>query len=1162
MKKKFKKIYTYLNKLKDFIINGSQSEGYVELINPQLISGWVKSDKLKFHEIRLIDNDNVLASTPINIFRNDVNNKFNLNRATGFNLQLKKINKIILDPKLIAITADGKNSYEIKLTHTKESFKDKLTKLLNSNLLFCKGKIHSLSSDGQVLGWAFSPSEKKEIDIWLQTIQGKPIKVKCNQSLHKLPLSALNENQFQLPLNCAINFNLNDLVNKEQVKELIFTFDKEGFYPLETTRRLFIGDKNSSLSIDVLSRGSAKFVNYIKSLEKITEKSDVKRWLPWRLIAKKYDLSKSNSKLTYNNIYLEQYQNTFYNEGTSIRSLLENYDVSSISDSIRDYFDDEYYSAYEDLKDCDDVDLLEHYIVFGKDETHRNPNAIFNTNKFLNLYPWVKKFNIQPFFLFINWPEQFIEFKNNILFRSEIISNEPFSREMHNWALHDPKKYRDKNNLNYKRILYLTEEISSIERRIKPKLDNLKIHFVIPDFSKGSGGHMTIFRLISHLESFGHKVFIWIKDYKFSNHPEGPAVDIKRDFLDINADVFELNSHFAFVSGDAIVATSWDTVELVKAQESFNDKFYLVQDFEPLFYPTGSQSLKSEETYKSELKTICASKWLDKTMREKYNKTSCYFDLSFNKEIFDNSNFKIDKEIKLKDKDVIRIAFYGRIFTERRAVELALDGLEELGKYGYNICLEIFGIEKNEIKIPDNIEGVDNGILSSFELSKIYKYCDIGIAFSATNYSLVPPEMMASGLPVLELSTESNRIIYPENVVKFAEPNPLSISNSLRELIENDDQRNLIINNAYKWITKSSWEKSFKGVAKFIQNEVQNAIKNKDLCHSFYERYKKNNYEVKKVSEIKNCLVSVVIPTYNGGNLLNEVIDKLLKQEVDFNYEILVIDSSSNDNSIESIEIDKRISIYSISQKDFQHGKTRNLAVSLSKGEFVAFLTQDALPFNNFWLKNIVKPLISDEDTCAVFGKHIAHKSHSFLTKNSLHDFFYNFKKPFKYRMDDDLTKYFSEIPSKRQFLHYYSDNNSCLRKSYWESFPYQDVDYGEDQLWADWIIKCNKTKAFAYNAIVYHSHDYSIEQEFERCYTEAQFFLKYFGYNISQNRYEIEVGLEKEAKKFILEYEKNYKKKKVNKNHHLNLIRIKREAYKLGVEDMINEILQSKLKE
>ena len=710
MKKQLKKIYTNLSKLKDLRIKGSKSEGYVELINPQLISGWVKNDKLKFHEIRLIDNDNILASSPINIFRDDVANKFNLNRATGFNLQLKKINKVTLNPKLIAITADGKNSYEIKLTYRGESFKDKLIKLLNSNLLFCKGKIHGLSNDGQVLGWAFSASEKKEIDIWLQTIQGKPIKVKCNQSLHKLPLSAFNENYYQLPLNCAINFNLNDLVNKERVKELIFTFDKEGFYPLETTRRLFIGDKNSILSTDALLKGSEKFVNYIKSLEKITEKSDVKRWLPWRLIAKNYALSESNSKLTFNDIYLEQYQNTFYNEGINTLSLLKNYDVSSICESIRDYFDFEYYRSYEDLKNLDDEKLLQHYVVHGRDEINRNPNAIFDTKKFFNLYPWIKKININPLFLFINWPEQFIEFKNNILLRSKIISNEPFSRKRYNWTLHDSEKYRDKNNLNYKRILYLTGKISSIERRIKPKLDNLKIHFVIPDFSKGSGGHMTIFRLISHLESFGHKVFIWIKDYKFSNHPEGPAVDIKRHFLDINADVFELNSHFAFVCGDAIVATSWDTVELVKAQESFNDKFYLVQDFEPLFYPKGSQSLKSEETYKSELKTICASKWLDKTMREKYNKTSCYFDLSFNNEIFDNSNFKIDKEIKFKDKDVIRIAFYGRIFTERRAVELALDGLEELGKYGYNICLEIFGIEKNEIKIPDNIEGVDNGV--------------------------------------------------------------------------------------------------------------------------------------------------------------------------------------------------------------------------------------------------------------------------------------------------------------------------------------------------------------------------------------------------------------------------------------------------------------------
>ena len=184
------------------------------------------------------------------------------------------------------------------------------------------------------------------------------------------------------------------------------------------------------------------------------------------------------------------------------------------------------------------------------------------------------------------------------------------------------------------------------------------------------------------------------------------------------------------------------------------------------------------------------------------------------------------------------------------------------------------------------------------------------------------------------------------------------------------------------------------------------------------------------------------------------------------------------------------------------------------------------------------------------------------MTKNSIKNFFDKFEKPYKYRMDDDLTRYFSEIPSKRQFLHYYSDNNSCLRKSYWESFPYQDVDYGEDQMWADWIIKCNKTKAFAHNAIVYHSHDYSKDEEFERCYTEAKFFLKYFGYDLSQNRLELENGLEDEAKKFIYDYKKFYKKEKVNKKLHLDLIRMKREAYKLATDDMINEILKTKLED
>ena len=1152
---------SFLSKLN--LKKGQKSFGFVELITPEVISGWVLNKDTNFLEVRLIDNEKVLASTLINIFREDVSAQFNVNQPTGFNLKLDSLiaKENLNDPKLIAINSNGKTTFEIKLTHNNEFFKDKLSKLLNSDFLGCKGKVFSISDEGRIIGWAYNTKEKKEIEIWLQSGQSIPIRVKCDLSLYKLPLSDFNEDYSQLPLTCGINLTLNECEKKLNTKELVFTFDKEGIYPLEMKTRLFISNNSFSYISKGLSKGSKNLINYLTNLEAINQKSSEKNWLPWRFIAKSSEWNDPNEKLNYSDIFLKEYLKKYHKYGENILSYLKETNIEKITQGIKNYFDYDYYRSYSDLKNLSDEKLLEHYVVHGKNELNRNPNAVFDTSKFVSLYPWITQLNINPLFLFINWPEQFIEFKDNILYRSKIISNEPFSRKNYSWALHDSQKLKDKNHFEYRRILNLVENISANERKIKPDLNNLKIHFIIPDFSKGSGGHMTIFRFVKHLESFGHDITIWIKDYNYLNHLEGPEIDVKRYFQDVSANIMELNSHFAFACGDAIIATSWDTAELVKSHKSFNDKFYFVQDFEPFFYPRGSQSLKSEETYKGELKTICASKWLDKTMREKYNKKSCYFDLSFSKEIFDCPDLISSKDNKLKEKDIIRIAFYGRIFTERRAVEIALEGLEELSKYGYKICLELFGVEKNVIKIPNNIEGIDNGILSPFELSKIYKVCDIGIAFSATNYSLVPPEMMASGLPVLELATESNRMIYPENVVKFAEPNAKSVSNAINDLIQNDSERYLIINNAYKWITSSSWQKSFKKAEQFIKNEVKIAVEKNDLCKSFYERYKKLNYHSQKVAEIENCLVSIVIPTYNGGELLLKCIDMLFKQEVDFNFEILIIDSSSDDKSVQSIKKDKRISIYSINQKDFQHGRTRNLAVSLSKGEYVAFLTQDAIPSNKYWLKNILKPLINDENTCAVFGRHIAHKNHSFLTKESISNFFDGFKKPYKYRIDDDLTKYFQESPSERQALHYYSDNNSCLRKSYWESFPYQDVDYGEDQLWADWIIKSKKIKAFAHNASVFHSHEYSLEQEFERCYIEAKYFLMYFGYDISQNRLQIEVGLETQAKKFISNWQSFYSKEKVNKKHQLNLLRVKREAYKLAVEDTYNEILMTKSK-
>ena len=84
-----------------------------------------------------------------------------------------------------------------------------------------------------------------------------------------------------------------------------------------------------------------------------------------------------------------------------------------------------------------------------------------------------------------------------------------------------------------------------------------------------------------------------------------------------------------------------------------------------------------------------------------------------------------------------------------------------------------------------------------------------------------------------------------------------------------------------------------------------------------------------------------------------------------------------------------------------------------------------------------------------------------------------------------------------RQWLHYFSDNNAALRKSVWQNIPYPEVDFAEDQLWAKEIMEKGYKKAYADDAIVYHSHNYSIGQTFRRSYDESRALKKLFGYNI-----------------------------------------------------------------
>ena len=97
------------------------------------------------------------------------------------------------------------------------------------------------------------------------------------------------------------------------------------------------------------------------------------------------------------------------------------------------------------------------------------------------------------------------------------------------------------------------------------------------------------------------------------------------------------------------------------------------------------------------------------------------------------------------------------------------------------------------------------------------------------------------------------------------------------------------------------------------------------------------------------CLVSIIMPTYNSEQFIDETIDSILKQTYK-NWELLITDDNSTDKTLFVIEQyalkDNRIKIKSLSENKGA-GFARNISINASKGRYIAFCDSDDLWLNN-----------------------------------------------------------------------------------------------------------------------------------------------------------------------------------------------------------------------
>jgi rhamnosyltransferase len=230
---------------------------------------------------------------------------------------------------------------------------------------------------------------------------------------------------------------------------------------------------------------------------------------------------------------------------------------------------------------------------------------------------------------------------------------------------------------------------------------------------------------------------------------------------------------------------------------------------------------------------------------------------------------------------------------------------------------------------------------------------------------------------------------------------------------------------------------------------------------------------------------TVAILTFNGERYIKKILTRVRQQEVDGRIEVLVIDSGSTDATLEIVRSFPEVILHEIPNTEFGHGKTRNLAANLASGEFVAYLTHDAVPHTRHWLSELLEPFSMQPEIVAVMGKQIPRAGCFPLMRYEIDGMFRQFGPDFG-------TTIFYQGPfvkeqAVRDAVSFYSDVNSAARRDFLLNvIPYRDVRYAEDQLFGKDVIEAGYRKAYAPRAAVEHSNDLSRSEYGRRIFDET----------------------------------------------------------------------------
>ncbi|KFI83295.1 glycosyltransferase family 2 protein [Bifidobacterium psychraerophilum] len=223
-------------------------------------------------------------------------------------------------------------------------------------------------------------------------------------------------------------------------------------------------------------------------------------------------------------------------------------------------------------------------------------------------------------------------------------------------------------------------------------------------------------------------------------------------------------------------------------------------------------------------------------------------------------------------------------------------------------------------------------------------------------------------------------------------------------------------------------------------------------------------------------IVSVIIPTLDAQECIQQLLLRL-QQQTQRPDEIIVVDSSSSDNTIHEVRKVPGITLFQIPRSQFNHGGTRDWALRHSKGDFVLFLTQDAMPSDNYYVARLLQPF-SDGLVAMTSGRQLPR------------DDARPFERLIRQRNYPNKPRvtHLSDVPMLGIKAFFVSDVCAAYRREFYSAVGgfEQSVLTNEDMLIAAKFLQSDYAIAYQPSATVIHSHNLSFRQQFRRNYLEG----------------------------------------------------------------------------